>query len=67
MTLAPQSASSRTAVGPDLTRVKSRTVKRSRARDPLGNGMLKNPDKIPLALAGGRRGLTFPDLPWVVY
>src|SRR5262249_53818376 len=39
ITLAPQSASWRTQVGPARTRVKSRTVKRSSAREPLGNGM----------------------------
>src|SRR6516162_4920053 len=39
MTFAPQSASWRTQVGPDLTWVRSRTVKRSSAREALGNGM----------------------------
>src|SRR4029077_2679153 len=39
ITCAPQSASWRTQVGPARTRVRSRTVKRSSAREPLGNGM----------------------------
>src|SRR5262245_49283651 len=37
MTFAPQSASWRTAVGPDLTRHRSRTVKRVRASEALGD------------------------------
>src|SRR5215471_10439407 len=36
MTLAPQSASWRTQVGPERTRVRSRTVKRSSAVDAIG-------------------------------
>src|SRR5581483_10426580 len=36
MTLAPQSASCRTAVGPARTRVRSRTVKRERACEARG-------------------------------
>jgi hypothetical protein len=39
MTLAPQSASWRTQVGPDRTRVKSSTVKRVRAFEARGNGI----------------------------
>src|SRR4030081_3902716 len=39
MTLAPQSASWRTQVGPERTRVRSRTVKRERAFEALGIGM----------------------------
>src|SRR3984957_7012494 len=39
MTLAPQSASWRTQVGPDRTRVRSSTVKRERAFEALGVGM----------------------------
>src|ERR1043165_9939761 len=39
MTLAPQSASWRTQVGPDRTRVRSRTVKRERAVEALGLGI----------------------------
>src|SRR6266478_7690322 len=39
MTLAPQSASWRTQVGPARTRVRSRTVKRSSAREALGTGL----------------------------
>src|SRR3954451_18812307 len=40
MTLAPQSASWRTQVGPERTRVRSSTVKRERARDAGLNGMV---------------------------
>src|SRR5215468_4137501 len=39
MTLAPQSASWRTQVGPERTWVRSRTVKRSSAREALGSGI----------------------------
>src|SRR6266436_5410737 len=39
ITLAPQSASWRTQVGPARTRVRSRTVKRSSAREALGTGL----------------------------
>src|SRR5262245_13734484 len=41
MTLAPQSASWRTQVGPERTRVRSRTVKRASACEALGNGILQ--------------------------
>src|ERR1700674_372649 len=40
MTLAPKSASCRTQVGPARTRVRSRTVKRVRAFEARGNGMV---------------------------
>src|SRR6516165_6246193 len=49
MTLAPQSASSRTQVGPARTRVRSRTVNRSSAREPRGNAMISAP-RVALAL-----------------
>jgi hypothetical protein len=39
MTLAPQSASWRTQVGPERTRVRSSTVKRERACEARGNGI----------------------------
>ena len=39
MTLAPQSASWRTQVGPDRTRVRSSTVKRASAFEARGNGI----------------------------
>src|SRR5215475_12144959 len=39
MTFAPQSASWRTQVGPERTRVRSRTVKRERACEARGNGI----------------------------
>src|SRR5579871_219493 len=39
MTLAPQSASWRTQVGPERTRVRSSTVNRERAFDARGNGI----------------------------
>src|SRR6185312_5049713 len=47
MTLAPQSASWRTQVGPDRTRVKSRTVKRERAEEALGSGITRTPECLP--------------------
>ena len=59
MTLAPQSASWRTQVGPERTRVRSRTVKRERAWEALGNG-------ISTAPAGLLRPITAiwrPDIP----
>src|SRR5205823_6245805 len=43
MTLAPQSASCRTQVGPARTRVTSSTVKRARAFEPRGNGIANSP------------------------
>ena len=45
MTLAPQSASCRTQVGPERTRVRSRTVKRERAWEALGNDMRRLRDR----------------------
>src|ERR1700738_4065334 len=39
MTLAPQSANCRTAVGPERTRVRSSTVKRERAVEARGKGI----------------------------
>src|SRR4051794_25509009 len=61
MTLAPQSASWRTQVGPDRTRVRSSTVNRARALDALGIGIGNTP-------AGGCRSeATFPDKPCVVH
>src|SRR5262245_8447297 len=44
MTLAPQSASWRTQVGPDRTRVRSRTVNRSRAVEAFGREDLGRAD-----------------------
>ena len=43
MTLAPQSPSWRTQVGPERTRVRSRTVNRERAEEALGNGIVEAP------------------------
>src|SRR5262249_36899081 len=53
MTLAPQSASWRTQVGPARTRVRSSTVKRARALEARGRGIaevsdLPSRDKIPV-------------------
>src|SRR5690348_15693032 len=66
MTLAPQSASWRTQVGPDLTRVRSRTVNRERAVEALGNGITGAPKCL---YCPGRQVWrpTFPDLPGLVY
>src|SRR5262245_58157914 len=58
MTLAPQSASWRTQVGPDRTRVRSRTVKRERAEEALGNGITRTPE----CLSGPGLGFR-PDIP----
>src|SRR4029079_9898612 len=58
MTLAPQSASWRTQVGPDRTRVKSRTVKRERAEEALGSGITRTPECLPGPGLGFR-----PDIP----
>src|SRR5581483_4365206 len=44
MTLAPQSASWRTHVGPARTRVRSRTVKRERALEALGKDIHTTPN-----------------------
>ena len=46
MTLAPQSASCRTQVGPERTRVRSSTVKRDRACEARGKGIFGNSDEI---------------------
>src|SRR5271154_5635956 len=46
MTLAPQSASWRTQVGPDRTRVRSSTVKRARAFEARGNGIATPPTPV---------------------
>jgi hypothetical protein len=54
MTLAPQSASWRTQVGPDRTRVKSSTVKRVSAFEARGKGIAGASNAgFPLALAAG--------------
>src|SRR5262249_59983585 len=58
MTLAPQSASWGTQVGPDRTRVRSRTVKRERAEEALGNGITRTPE----CLSGPGLGFR-PDIP----
>jgi tetratricopeptide (TPR) repeat protein len=44
-TLAPQSASCRTQVGPERTRVRSSTVKRDRACEARGKGIPENSDR----------------------
>src|SRR5712691_12672239 len=71
MTLAPQSASWRTQVGPDRTWVRSRTVKRSSAREARGVGIFctcrgefRGVSLIRRERPGGQ---TFPDLAGVVY
>src|SRR5450830_910114 len=66
MTLAPQSPSWRTQVGPDRTRVRSRTVKRERAWEALGNGIATAPDSL-LRPRPGFSGPTFPDLKRLVH
>src|SRR5215472_13884954 len=69
MTLAPQSASWRTPVGPARTRVRSSTVNRSSAREALGNGIFSAPASsfrvccTSLGPAERRQGPTFPDIP----
>src|ERR1700753_346070 len=45
-TLAPQSASCRTQVGPERTRVRSSTVKRDRACEARGKGIQRTPVEI---------------------
>src|SRR6266404_9440970 len=71
MTLAPQSASWRTQVGPARTRVRSRTVNRSSAREALGNGIFRHLRGVvssALLSSGAAPGdPTFPDIPPVVY
>src|SRR3979409_494284 len=65
MTLAPQSASWRTQVGPERTRVRSSTVNRSSARDATGREDLRWEDLVRKALARkglARRGLARGDL-----
>src|SRR5690348_84029 len=61
MTLAPQSASWRTQVGPERTRVRSSTVNRARALDARGNGIFPEASKADM---GGRN---FADPGAVVY
>src|SRR5659263_618560 len=62
MTLAPQSPSWRTAVGPERTRVRSRTVKRERAWEALGNGIATAPDSL-LRPITAETWIFGPDLP----
>src|ERR1022692_2762829 len=66
MTLAPQSASWRTQVGPERTRVRSSTVKRERAWEALGNGIATAPTGLlrPIIAIWGP---TFPDLKRLVH
>ena len=76
MTLAPQSASWRTQVGPDRTRVRSSTVKRARAFEARGKGIagvsaaglagVILPAANP-ALRRAGKGQNFPDLIGVVH
>jgi hypothetical protein len=80
MTLAPQSASWRTQVGPERTRVKSSTVKRDSAFEARGKGIagassagfpqaqLQPAEFLPAAkVTGGPEGQNFADLIAVVY
>jgi hypothetical protein len=80
MTLAPQSASWRTQVGPDRTRVKSSTVKRASAFEARGKGIAgasnagvpraqsQPADFLPAAkVTIGPQGQNFADLIAVVY
>ncbi len=67
MTLAPQSASWRTQVGPERTRVRSRTVNRSSAREALGNGIYWHPVEASLMARRAPGGPTFPDIPRIVH
>src|SRR6516162_7783977 len=62
ITLAPQSASWRTQVGPARTRVRSSTVNRSSAREALGKGIFRF-CCTSLGPAERREGPTFPDIP----
>src|ERR1700733_10418637 len=61
MTLAPQSASWRTQVGPDRTRVRSSTVKRARALEARGKGI------AGVSGTNSKQGQNFADLTGVVY
>ena len=56
MTLAPQSASWRTQVGPDRTWVRSSTVKRSSAREALGNAIPVAPSEAIVQGPAGTPG-----------
>src|SRR5437016_4941137 len=67
MTFAPQSASWRTQVGPERTRVRSRTVKRSSAREALGNGIIRHLRRCCSARRRPPSGPTFPDIPLIVH
>src|SRR4051812_42131933 len=68
MTLAPQSASCRTQVGPERTLVRSRTVKRSSAREALGTGIFSGTCGGAFRPGGGApSGPTFPDIPALVH
>src|SRR5215470_12462340 len=63
ITFAPQSASWRTQVGPDLTCVRSRTVKRSSAREARGIGIFCTCQAFLMTRQGGaRRGRHSPIL-----
>src|SRR5215831_12292397 len=66
MTLAPQSPSCRTQVGPERTRVRSRTVNRERAWEALGNSISMAPECLTWS-QGRNVGPTFPDLPGLVH
>src|SRR5690242_7987976 len=63
MTLAPQSASWRTQVGPERTRVRSRTVKRERAWEALGDDI----EKLRILTARWLAGRNIPHLNGDVY
>src|SRR6185437_9037629 len=65
--LAPQSPSCRTQVGPERTRVRSRTVKRERASEARENGMSNSLQPVFLPALGGFWGPTFPDNRQLVY
>src|SRR6185312_11327345 len=61
MTLAPQSPNCRTQVGPERTRVRSRTVKRERACEARENGIRMGSKPVFLPALDGFSGSTFPD------
>src|SRR6185295_17373797 len=63
ITLAPQSASWRTQVGPERTRVRSSTVKRSSAREALGNGISSTLCAVSCRPARRRQAPTLPRSP----